>query len=95
MKRYQSPPKKKYLDTENSAIARFQRERPTPKRRKPSSERPMGGKRRIKTTPLPEGLEPKQGVMANQQSKNNKMLWIAGGIVGVLILGYFIFKKKK
>jgi uncharacterized membrane protein len=99
-----SPSSEKYIDTENSAIARYSRQRPSPKRSsvpqgtsRSNSQEPPKQRRKPKTTPLPEGLGRKQGVMANkeQSTKNNKMLWIAGGLVALGLVAFLIIRKKK
>ena len=101
-RRRPSSSSKKYIDTENSAIARYSRQRPKPKRSsvpqgtsRRSSQEPSRQPKRPKTTPLPEGLATKQGVNASDSTKSNKMLWIAGGVVAVGLVAFLILRKKK
>lgn len=102
VRRRPSSSSKKYIDTENSAIARYSRQRPAPKRSsvpqgtsRRSSQEPIKQRKRPKTTPLPEGLTKKQGVKAADSTKSNKMLWIAGGVLAVGLVAFLILRKKK
>ena len=79
-------------------------ERPTPRRR-PTPKRTTqgapqgrtGGRQRPPLTPLPEGLTPKQGVMANKtddKPKSNTLLYVVGGVAVLGILGFIFLRNK-
>lgn len=84
---------------ERRSIPQGASNRPAPRRR-PSPKRSGGAmppaKRQVKTTPLPEGLPRKQGVAATtqqEQPKDNKMLYIVGGVAALALVGFLFFRK--